>query len=118
MVCLGSMVHILYPQKEEKMKKHLIPKIVTIVYILFISMFALDEPFFTLGFLMHLLPSLVLVIILAISWKYERFGTVSFLVLGIVFTIFFNTYRELISFLIITLPLLIIAILFWIFKKK
>lgn len=100
------------------MDKSLIPKLVSILYIVFISLFALDTPILSLGFLIHIIPSLILVIILIFSWKNGKIGATAFLICGIMFTFFFNTYRELISFPVVTLPLLVISGLFWIFRKK
>jgi hypothetical protein len=101
------------------MKKYLtwIPRVLTIIYILFISLFALDSFtggfwFGLLGFLIHLIPSFILIVFLLIAWRYKLTGGAIFILLSIIFTIFFRTYEDLIVFLIISLPLLIIGILF------
>ena len=101
-----------------------IPRVLAIVFILFISLFALDSfpgkaPFVKelLGFLIHLIPSYVLIIILMISWKKPVIGGVIFILLSIVFTVFFHTYKLLPHFLIISFPLIMIGALFIIFSK-
>lgn len=102
-----------------------IPRILTILFIIFISLFALDvfgegngtgEVF--LGLLVHLIPSIVLIVLLAVSWRCEKIGGAMFIVLGIIFTIFFSTYKELITFLLISGPVFLIGILFWISSMK
>lgn len=96
-----------------------IPRILGILYICFISLFALDafsgEVRFLekiVGFIIHLIPSLVLILVLLIAWKNERMGGFLFVVLSLAFTLFFNTYRNWIAFLFISSPVLVIGILF------
>ena len=66
-----------------------IPRIVCILAILFISMFALDSfaPELTFwqqigGFLIHLIPSLILVLFLIVAWKWELIGGMIFIIVG------------------------------------
>jgi len=102
------------------------PRILSIIFILFLSLFALDVFEEGLGFwmtvlalLIHLIPSFILVIILIISWKHELVGGISFIVLAVIFTFFFKTYENIFSILFISFIPLIIGIL-WIlnWKKK
>ena len=67
------------------------PRILTIIFILFLAMFSLDifegnYGFWgtLLGLFMHNIPSLVLVAILIISWKHELVGAIIFGSLGVV----------------------------------
>jgi len=107
------------------------PRILTIFFILFLTMFSLDV-FGTgagfwktlLGFLMHNLPSFVLIIALLISWKYEIVGGVIFILVGVLYVINmtidpFDWYMLPWSILIIEVTVLI-GVLFLIgwFKKK
>lgn len=86
-------------------KLHLIGKLLAIGLILFLSLFALDTPL-GIGLLIHLVPSLILIIILVLAWKKPIFGSLYILV-GLAFTIFFNTYRQPITFLTISgIPIL------------
>jgi hypothetical protein len=96
-----------------------VPRIITIIFILFISLFALDV--FSLegslgekltGFLYHLLPSFFLLIILVISYKNALLSGILFIVLGLIFTLRFQTYRHLLTLLLISLIPLIIGVLF------
>jgi len=108
------------------MKKFLTwsPRILTIIFILFLSLFSLDA--FSggfgweqlLGFVIHSIPSLILVGFLILAWKKPFVGGIIFLILGILFTIFFNTYREPLSFLFISGPVFLVGILFLLSAKK
>jgi hypothetical protein len=64
-------------------------RILTILYILFISLFALD--IFSMGLtgwdvavglFMHLLPSIMFILALIIAWRSELVGGIAFLLLG------------------------------------
>jgi len=103
-----------------KAKKYLwLPAELGLLYILFLSMFALDafsgDASLTekiLGFLIHLIPSLVSLMVLVISWKKPAAGGALFIILCAVFTLFFRTYESLLNFLVISFPLAFIGILF------
>jgi len=69
---------------------HWLPRILCMLAILFISLFAADSfaPGLTLrqqlgGFFMHLIPSFILIGILIIAWKWELVGGIMFIALGI-----------------------------------
>ncbi|MBL7111108.1 MAG: hypothetical protein ISS19_04120 [Bacteroidales bacterium] len=70
-----------------------IPRILCILAILFISLFALDAfeagiSFWKqiLGFLIHLIPSFILTAILVVAWKWELVGGIIFTIIGVLFT--------------------------------
>ena len=104
------------------------PRILMILFICFISLFALDMfgedlGFWEMlvGFFMHMIPTFALVILLTIAWKWEKVGGILIILLGVIFTIFFNTYREIITFLLISMPVFIVGGLFiwnWLLKKR
>lgn len=79
----------------------LIPRLLSICAIAFVSLFALDSfDHGTLGeqilaFLLHMIPSFVLMIILAIAWKWELIGGFLYIFLGIALSpyIFMHNYR-------------------------
>ena len=96
-----------------------LPRIIAILYIAFISIFAFDvfEEGYgfwgtTLALFMHLIPSFLLIACLILAWKRPAAGGAIFVVMGIVFTLFFRTYQRPENFLIVSLPLLIIGVLF------
>ncbi len=74
---------------------HWTPRILCILSILFVSMFALDSfnPKLTVwqqigGFLIHLIPTYILTVALLVAWKWEKIGGVIFIILGTVFSAF------------------------------
>ena len=110
------------------------PRILAILLILFLMIFSLDvfEPGLTgwqivIGLFMHILPSLILAIVLWISWKYEIVGGVAFIIAGIAHMVFSVLrvdvepwYISSAASLIIDVPAFLVGILFLIgwFKKK
>ena len=96
-----------------------IPRIIGILYTLFLSIFTLDA--FTgstsfwnsmVAFLIHLLPALAVLIILIIAWRWPFAGGILFIGLTILFFVFFNHFRYLNIALMFEGPLLLTAILF------
>lgn len=97
----------------------ILPRTLAIIYIAFISLFALDVfgegyGFFgtMLALFMHLIPSFILILCLVLAWKKPIIGGAIFVVLGIIFTLWFRTYQRIEVFLIISLPLFVIGIFF------
>ncbi|TAH41210.1 MAG: hypothetical protein EYC69_09570 [Bacteroidetes bacterium] len=111
-----------------------IPRILTMLIILFISMFALDafSPELNLwqqlsDFVMHLIPSFLLVILLIIAWKRELIGGILFTLLGLIMSPFIysmnydrnhNVLMSLGIILAICLPIIVAGILFIISSTK
>lgn len=105
-----------------------IPRILCILAILFVSLFALDafDPALNLkqqilGFLIHLIPSFVLLLFLIIAWKRELTGGIMFIAIGIILSpiVFIHNYNmnhsismSLGIILIITIPFVIVGLLF------
>lgn len=65
------------------------PRILSIIFILFLSLFSLDVFEMNMGFwgtilglFMHNIPALILLLILLISWKYEIVGGIGFILGG------------------------------------
>lgn len=104
------------------------PRILSILFILFISMFALDVfvegssiTQILIGLFMHLIPSFVLIIFLLISCRYEIFGGIAFILAGITYMLMvirspFEWYMISWS-LIIAGPAFIVGILFFLSAK-
>jgi hypothetical protein len=113
---------------------HWLPRIISIVAILFISLFALDSfgPGLTIwqqlgGFFMHMIPSFILLGILILAWKREFAGGILFIIVGLVLSPFvFNlnyhrTHSIILSLSIIsliTIPFIIVGILFIVSQRK
>ncbi len=116
---------------------HWLPRIICILAILFISLFAADSfaPGLSIwqqlaGFIIHLIPSFILLAILIISWKRELLGGILFTAIGIVLTpfIFSMNYKmnhsigiSLLVIATITIPFIVVGVLFllsYFFKKK
>lgn len=105
------------------------PRILWIAFAVFVSLFALDVfepgiPFWSAlgGFLIHLIPTYILIIVLIFSWKWEWIGAVSAIVLAILY-IFPFSHADLhwSEFVFIALPLLVMGVLFllgWILKRE
>ncbi len=69
------------------------PRILAILFILFLAMFSLDIFEGNYGFwgtivglFMHNIPALVLLIVLLISWKYEVVGGIVFILAGLLYS--------------------------------
>lgn len=97
------------------------PRIAAILLILFISLFSLDvfemeaSPLELLGgFLIHNIPSIIMLVLLIVAWKRPAAGFVAFLIAGALFALFFvRDIEALPSLLIFVLPILLIAGLFY-----
>jgi hypothetical protein len=114
-----------------------IPRILCILAILFVSLFALDafssERTFwqnVAAFLIHLIPSFVLLGILIIAWKWEKVGGIILLIVGVVLCIFifnlnynqrhFTLWQSIRNVSMLCLPFVLAGILFIInhFRKR
>lgn len=114
---------------------HWSPRILGVIAILFISLFALDafDHGESLGqqllaFLMHLIPSFILLAVLLIAWKWEKIGGIIFILIGLITSplVFAHNYRmngsvwmSLLVISLITIPFIIVGLLFvWSSKRK
>jgi prolipoprotein diacylglyceryltransferase len=114
---------------------HWLPRIICILAILFISMFALDAfaPGLTVwqqigGFLIHLIPSYIMIALLVIAWKWEYVGGIIFTVIGFVFCLsvfllnynrnHFSAAQSFINTLIVAIPFVLVGILFMMSHNK
>jgi hypothetical protein len=66
------------------------PRVVSILFIAFLGLFALDVfnegygfPRVLLALAMHLTPSLLLALVLAVAWRWEWFGAVCYAAAGV-----------------------------------
>lgn len=94
-------------------------RILAIVFAIFLLLFSFDvfegsasvwEKLF--GFAMHSLPTVAIALLLAISWNRPDYGAVSFFLLAVLFTLYFGTYDSPETFLILSVPFVLIGALF------
>ncbi len=102
---------------------HWAPRVLCILFALFLSLFALDVFSEGYGFaetvlalLIHLLPTILFVIALIIAWRWEWVGAILFIVLGLFYLAMSRGESWIIS-----APMLLVGVLFllnWIYKGK
>ena len=107
---------------------HWTPRILCILSILFISIFAFDafEPGLTIwqqlaAFAMHLLPSFILFMMLVVAWRWELAGGIVFMLLGLGLSPFIYTHNYAMNhsvsmslgiIMMITFPFFVVGLLF------
>jgi len=112
----------------KKIKKFIVwlPRILSILLVLFLTIFSADVFEENFGFwqtlialFIHNIPSIILAVVIWISWKYEIVGGITFIIAGIAHMIFSLIRADVepwyISFfasLIIDIPAFLIGILF------
>ena len=105
-----------------------LPRVLCIIAIAFISLFALDSfsPDKTIweqiiDFIIHLIPTYILIAFLVIAWKWEKIGGIILIIIGLGFSpvIFIHNYNmnqsvwfSLGVIMAITIPFVVIGILF------
>ena len=107
-------------KNEHKSDKFIwIPRIVAIVYVLFLMIFSLNA--FKIeggtgvkiaGFIYYSLPSITVTAVLASYWRSPRACGIIFLAIGAFFTFRLGTYHSMDTFLLTSLPPLLAGILF------
>ena len=115
---------------EKKISKFIYwtPRILGIIFVLFLAMFSLDvfdqaSSFseIAIGLFIHNIPALILLIVLIISWKHELVGAIVFILAGILYIalILKNVLTDISNLymlfwtLQISGPSFLIGILFW-----
>jgi hypothetical protein len=114
---------------------HWLPRILGMIAIAFISLFAADsfQPGYTIwqqitAFLIHLIPSFILLVLLLVAWKWEFIGGILFTIIGVCMTplLFYHNYSvnhfsiaQCIGIvMLITFPFIVVGILFIISHSK
>ena len=116
---------------EESVKRLLFwtPRIFCIAFAVFVSLFALDVfgegySFFEtiLAFLIHLIPTGIILIALALSWRWEWIGSIAFTTLGVVYIVmFWDREFSWPTYIIMSGPLFLLGVLFlinWLYGKQ
>lgn len=91
-----------------------LPRFSAVLFILFISLFALDSfalPNWPVALFMHLIPAMLLGVITFIAWKYPKVGGILFTLTGMVAVYFFHS-------IFVAVPIWIIGSLFLLEKKN
>ena len=104
------------------------PRILCILFAVFVSLFALDVFGEGYGFwgtmlalLMHLIPTFVILIVLAISWRWEWVGGIMFIALGALYLVTSWGRFHWSAYLLISGPLFLVGVLFlinWLYRAK
>ena len=104
------------------------PRVLCIIFAIFVSMFALDV--FDHGFngtetiialLMHLIPTAIIVIALILSWKWEWIGALLFIGLSVFYPIWTQGKFPWITYIAMSGPMLLAGMLFfmnWAYKTE
>ena len=87
------------------------PRVLAILLAVFYGLFAFDTPLGA-GFLVHLIPSLLIVACVAAFWKYDLAGCLSFLIIDVAVTVYYSTWASASHFLLITVPYSLICLLY------
>jgi hypothetical protein len=75
--------------------------------------FSLDTPPLTIGFLVHNIPTVMVLTAVAVAWRWQRVGAASYVALGLVAAAFFSVWRNPAA-LVVVVPLLVSGVLCWI----
>ena len=104
------------------------PRVLTLLFAVFLSLFALDVFEEGYGFwdtvvalFLHLIPTWILLIVLAVSWRWEWVGAVMLVVLGLVYIHFAAGRGHPEWALVISGPLFLVGGLFllnWLKRKQ
>jgi hypothetical protein len=95
------------------------PRVLGILFAIFISLFALDVfgegygPWETVvALVMHLVPTFVVLIALAVAWRWEWVGAVLFCGLAFLYVVMAWGRFPLLTYVVISGPLLLVGVLF------
>jgi hypothetical protein len=105
------------------------PRILCILFAVFVSLFAFDvfgegDAFWKtiLALLLHLIPTGIILIVLAVSWRWEWVGAIIFSALGVLYIVmFWGRFKWWYVYLPISVPLFLVGFLFlinWLYRKQ
>lgn len=104
-----------------------LPRILSILFVIFLSLFAMDVFAFYKGWALiqalfiHLLPAIILAAVIVISWRYELAGAISFLLFACAYVWVVGMNRPWSWYAFIMAPAFFIGIFFflsWLYKKR
>ncbi len=98
---------------------HWTPRVLGILFAVFISLFALDvfeegEPLsrMLLGFAMHMIPTALVVIAVLVAWRWPAVGGLLFIALGVAYAVMVHGKENVWALVAIGGPLLLVGLLF------
>ena len=104
------------------------PRILCILFAVFVSLFALDVFSEGYGFwetllalVMHLVPTYVVCIALVIAWRWEWVGAILFTGLGVFYVVWTWGQFPWVTYLLMSGPLLLVGVLFgvnWVYRTE
>jgi len=104
------------------------PRILCVLFAVFVSLFALDVFGVGYGFwgtivalLIHLIPTGIILISLAVAWRWEWIGALLFVALGVWYVIMAWGKFDWITYLLIAGPLFLLGALFllnWLYRAE
>ena len=115
-------------KKHSKQLLFWTPRVLCLLFAVFISLFALDvfseENRFwdtVLALLIHLIPTYLILLVLAVSWRWEWIGGILFNLLGIAYLVMAWGKFHWSAYFSISGPLFLVGILFlinWIYREE
>lgn len=97
------------------------PRILTMVFALFLSLFALDVFGEATGFVetmaaltMHLIPTFLVIGLLAVAWQFELVGVVAFAGLAVAYVVVMWGRFPALTYIMVSGPLLLVSALFFV----
>jgi hypothetical protein len=104
------------------------PRILCILFAVFVSIFALDvfgagHGFWKtiLALLIHLIPTWIVLVVLVVSWRWEWVGAILFSALGVLYIVMFWGRFNWGVYLVMSGPLFLMGLLFlinWRYRKE
>ncbi len=105
-----------------------VPRILCILFAIFVSLFAFDVfgegySFWKtiLALLIHLIPTGIILVVLAVSWRWEWVGAIIFSALGVLYIVMFWGRFKWPVYLMMSGPLFLVGFLFlinWLYRKQ
>ena len=96
------------------------PRLLTILFALYLSVFALDVFAEAKGFvqtltdlILHLMPTFLVVVLLAFAWRWDLIGVIAFAGLAIAYIVVMWGRFPWVTYAAISGPLLLMSLLFW-----
>lgn len=96
------------------------PRVISILFALFIAMFGFDVfsmgigfPEIILAFIMDMMPAILVVVMIILAWKWELVGAIICLGLALFYIFGMNNDIDFIVFLLIPLPLFVLSVLWF-----